>query len=154
MRNSSDTSDVQNDLLFRVFNARSVINKIDAFRSFVLAFRPSIVAVTESWANDNIPDHFICPSDYQIFRQDRTLTVGGVVFLIVHESLNPLAVKYSFMEALASFINCVWCTVILRNFRCIVGCIYRSPSSPKQIDCLLVDHIFSDTSCYRTYEKR
>ena len=152
MRYSHNTSEVLNDPpVFYVFNARSVINKIDAFRSFVHVFRPSIVAVTESWANDNIPDHFLCPSHYQIFRQDRTLTVGGGVFLIVHESLNPLAVEFSFDAALASFINCAWCSVILRNFRCIVGCIYRSPSSPKQIDCLLVEHInqvFANDECH------
>ena len=53
------------------WNTRSVLKKIDSIRDKVHSYMPNIVAVTESWLKDNIPNSMIDIAGYNIYRQDR-----------------------------------------------------------------------------------
>ena len=53
------------------WNTRSVLKKIDSIRDKVHLYMPNIVAVTESWLKDNIPNSMIDIAGYNVYRQDR-----------------------------------------------------------------------------------
>lgn len=62
------------------------MNKLSSFQPFVLSSSLSIVAVTETWLASHILDHELLPSDYTIYRTDRS-SLGGGVMLAIHNSI-------------------------------------------------------------------
>ena len=60
-------------------NARSIFHKMDELRMHVSRTRPCIIAITESWLNDDVPDLAIHIDGYRIFRMDRGSRGGGIL---------------------------------------------------------------------------
>ena len=109
-------------------NARSLCNKIHSFFALVAFYKPDIVAVTETWLRSDIPGLFV--EGYSCFRGARPSGVGGGTLLLVLNSLSPVEVSLLDKES-CNFQDSTWCTVTCPNFPdVLVGCIYRSPSSP------------------------
>ena len=67
-----------------LINARSICNKLTEFNALLNTFKPSFVAICETWlSSENICDSFLDPdNNYTIFRQDRKTRGGGVCLLI------------------------------------------------------------------------
>ena len=53
------------------WNTRSVLKKIDSITDKVHSYLPNIVAITESWLKQNIPNSIIDIAGYNVYRQDR-----------------------------------------------------------------------------------
>lgn len=70
-----------------LWNARSIVNKLSSFQSFVFQSSIAIFALTETWLNDSYCDREILPSHYNVYRRDCS-TCGGGVLLAVHSSLS------------------------------------------------------------------
>ncbi len=66
-----------------LFNARSLLNKLVELQGILsgasTGFLYDILAITETWLGNEIPDSLVCSScaDYLIFRKDRRCRVGG-----------------------------------------------------------------------------
>ena len=67
-----------------LYNARSICNKLFIFKRILLDVSPGIVAVTESWCHDGIPDSVLEVEGYCLFRSDRKNRVGGGVLLYMY----------------------------------------------------------------------
>ena len=50
-----------------------------------------VCCVTETWLNNSIPDSFVCPKDYVVYRHDRC-SVGGGVAVFVKNAICSVAV--------------------------------------------------------------
>ena len=84
-----------------VWNARSVLNKIEEVDRIALSAKPSFIGITESWLNDNIDSSLVSIDGYNIHRADRTIASGkkgggGLLWyynkeVIVHRCL-PIAI--------------------------------------------------------------
>lgn len=99
-------------------NARSIINKIDLFKTCVYDLQPDIIGVTESWASDSIFDSELHIDGYHYFRCDRSSgNRGGGVLLYVKEVLKPTEFHTS-----NKYGEHIWCSI----GDLLVGVCYRS----------------------------
>lgn len=75
-------------------NARSVVNKIDELKIYASLTQPDIIAITETWTNDSVSNHFLTLPDYAIIsRHDRNDTQngrGGGILIYAKESLRAV----------------------------------------------------------------
>ena len=62
---------------FCLWNAHSLVNKIDNFQSFVYSNDFKIIAITETWLHDYIYNGEILPTGYTIYRKDGSSRGGG-----------------------------------------------------------------------------
>lgn len=69
-----------------VTNARSLFYKVDELAVIASSRSPSIIAVTETWLSEEIPDHLISIYSYTVLRADRKARVGGGVCVFVSNS--------------------------------------------------------------------
>ena len=71
-------------------NINHIMNKLDELYLLVNVARPvlDIIAVTESWLTDEVPNSFCDLPDYTLFRRDRTEMLGGGVLCYVRNELN------------------------------------------------------------------
>ena len=114
-------------------NARSLANKLPDFQRTVLECRPcspDIVAVTETWLDDQVPDSVIqFPGFTTLFRTDRGVNQrgsrGGGVLILARDGL-----RCSRRPELQFWNESVWMEVLLPGHRSfVIGCVYRPPSS-------------------------
>ena len=63
-------------------NPRSIVNKLQQFQSLVYSKSFDIIALTETWLTDSIFDNEILPTNYTIFRNDRSSRGGGVLIAV------------------------------------------------------------------------
>lgn len=64
------------------FNARSIIAKHLDFLAYAYAHQFDVIAVTETFLDQSIPDVLICPNGYTIFKKDRNHHGGGILVLV------------------------------------------------------------------------
>ena len=64
------------------------VSNLKSFQDLVYAENLDIVSVTETWLNDNVSDHEILPSGYNIIRKDRPSNKrGGGVLLALRNGI-------------------------------------------------------------------
>ena len=66
-------------------NARSIITKKNELNIMVDDIKPHIIGITESWANNDIPDAELGLEGYVMFRKDRIGRKGGGLSVIIHQ---------------------------------------------------------------------
>uniref|UniRef100_A0A1X7T0G1 Endonuclease/exonuclease/phosphatase domain-containing protein n=1 Tax=Amphimedon queenslandica TaxID=400682 RepID=A0A1X7T0G1_AMPQE len=69
-----------------MWNARSIVNKLQSLHALVFSGDFHIIAITESWCSSFITDKEISPFGYFVYQHDRD-TRGGGVFLAVSKSV-------------------------------------------------------------------
>ena len=125
-----------------LINARSIKNKIADFSQFLYSSAFDFVCITETWLDNSCPDKVFFPDGYNVFRQDRALTCGGGVAIVVKAGLNVSRVVVS--ENFDSLeLVCVDLSLHEIDYRLI--CFYRPPGS-KEID---VSYINDAVQCFR-----
>ena len=85
-------------LTFGHLNLRSLLPKIDEIRNFMSVSNFDIFAVSESWLNDTIIDSEIAIEGYQVYRKDRSNSIGGGVCLYVNKSAKGAGVYLTLAE--------------------------------------------------------
>ena len=65
-----------------LWNARSIVNKLHNFSSFVYTSNYQIIAVTETWLTSSIYNNEILPSNFTVYRNDRGTRGGGVLLAV------------------------------------------------------------------------
>ena len=68
--------------MFFHMNVRSLVNKFDIFRNFVLQNPLSVFAVTETWLQPLILDSIISIPNYNMIRKDRPSRGGGLALYV------------------------------------------------------------------------
>lgn len=61
-----------------LFNARSLLNKLDDLKVRVAKFDPDVVVITETWLDNSVREGVLTIQGYKVFRNDRDLRGGGV----------------------------------------------------------------------------
>jgi hypothetical protein len=102
-------------------NIRSLFGKIDEFRHYVSIYKPSVIALCETWLNKDIDDIEINLENYKVFRSDRSIgTGGGVLFYVLEKStleceiyqidteLEQISLKLKFFRSKCFYISCVY----------------------------------------------
>ena len=125
-------------------NARSIVNKLHIFHSYISDLQPDIISVTETWANKNFNDALFQISGFKLFRSDRRSgSRGGGVCLYIKDSLQSCALD---VANSSNFSDCVWAEVYLQNKSSIlVGVVYRPPNSSVANDSVLFE-LFHEAS--------
>jgi hypothetical protein len=89
-------------------------------------YMPSFVAITETWMTDHISDNFLDPNNnYIIYRQDRVLSRGGGVCLMIDKQIKSTPVTFS-LELPGVELLCV--DLIMRDELIRLVVCYRSTS--------------------------
>lgn len=121
-----------------VVNCRSVKNKVEELSGLIKSVQADVILGTESWLDDSISDHEVFPSNFNVYRRDRSLHGGGV-FLLVSTSLQSYQ-----LDIAGNTVESVWCRVRLPDgFNLTVGIFYRPPSSDPTVLCQLSDLVSS-----------
>lgn len=106
-------------------NARSLVPKLDIFKTWFFIAKPDVVVVSETWLKPSIPDNVINMAGYDVFRTDRKGRAGGVAIYVLEKFqgsvLHSTSIPHQF-EFLAVQI------VVANAPLNIIGC-YRPPSA-------------------------
>lgn len=103
-------------------HARSVINKTENLESIIIAHKPHIIIITESWLHNTITDSEIAPPYYKVHRQDRD-SRGGEAAILFSESLSVSRLPD------IPWVECVIIKVFLDEINWIIGGLYRPSNS-------------------------
>ena len=108
-----------------VLNARSIRNKVFDLQALLLTDCVDIIALTETWLDDNFLDSELHLNDYNIFRKDRSNRRGGGVLLAIKDQISCIhrtdLETESEMLALEIYPNPT-CSILLEVF-------YRPPNA-------------------------
>lgn len=71
-----------------LYNARSIVNKVDLLPLIITDYNPQMIFVTESWLTDRLPSAYLgVQPHYSVLRKDRTDSVGGGVCVLLKRDL-------------------------------------------------------------------
>ena len=131
--------DGQSGLKILYTNIQSVNNKINELRAVISSERPDVVAITESWTNENIDDKCLKVEGYDmVVRKDRVDTVGGRGGGIL------IYVKGMYVwkeDNESTFNQCAKLNVKKRSGEFGICVVYRSPNSDRDNDMMLCQWI-------------
>lgn len=111
----------------KYFNARSICNKLPDLDVLIKIGQYDLIAVTETWLHDAVPNSLIHPdTDYAIVRKDRIQSKGGGVILLIKADLRfvELNVTNSGCDQLEAVAVDLFIPTKHR-----VACVYRSPNN-------------------------
>lgn len=129
-------------------NARSVIPKIHYLRNYISLYKPSVIAITETWLNSSIPSSFLDLPNYVAYRKDRDYAKGGGSLILVSQDIFSKPVTLPAVSIPCCKIDAVACEIPLLNDKSIgLLCIYRPPSLSINDNPPMYDMITSFLDC-------
>lgn len=117
------------------YNIQSINNKLDAIESELRNF--DIIALSETWLDDRIPDEDLRMNGFNLFRRDRAGDHHGGICVYIKESIYC---RRRFDLELRDVEN-IWLEVSIYNKRSLIGTFYRPPNSPANILSSIEDSI-------------
>lgn len=117
-----DRNSAHRPLRFLNINLRSAPSKVPMIASLIESSRPDVIICTETWLDGDIRDAEIFPSNYKVFRRDRSRHRGGVA-IAVTEELNCTEEPELFLD------DCeiLWIKLKLKKSRSLLICTYYRP---------------------------
>ena len=123
-------------LKWATLNAQSLGNKMSLLRKRALKYEPHILSVTETFGKEWLNDAFFTIKNYKMYRSDRAGKKGGGTILYIRDGVEHRICRALKTEDCDSS---AWCWIVEKGGKKIlVGSIYRSPSSTKENDLLLM----------------
>ena len=104
-----------------MWNARSLVNQITPFHSFIYSSALDLIALTETWLKSYIYNNELIPTNYAVYRNDHTSRGGGVMLAINNNISSSLVYSPTHLELL---------TVILNYTKVITICLLYIPPNP------------------------
>lgn len=120
-------------------NIRSLLPKLNEVEALIKFNKFNILALSETWLNNDIDTSHINIDGYNLFRSDRGTRGGGVCFYVEKRITATIIPMPNSIEQL-------WLNIHFHKFKCVVGVVYRPP----QLDykTFLNDLEDSFTFCY------
>lgn len=112
-----------------LFNARSLLPKIDDLCVTVKNFQPNIVMVTETWSCEDIHDCLLYLPHFSLFRADRSGRRGGGVCCWINQALNPTMFPIPF--APPPCIEVLFISLYMGPLHIVVCTVYIPPGLPR-----------------------
>ena len=128
--NSSVVYDLPEKRHLRILsvNCQRITNKKAEFEAAINYIKPDIICGTESWLNSNIKSSEVFPTNFTVYRKDRS-RLGGGVFLLIRNELISTEEKDLTAEC-----ESVWARIKLQNSKdLIVGSFYMPHRNKKDI---------------------
>ena len=113
-------------------NIRSLLKKIDEIKILIHQNSFDILAISETWLSDKIPNELVNIPGLNVYRKDRP-SHGGGVLIYIKETLPYLILDENLCENQAHFIETLLCCKQL-----IV-----EPTRVKQSSQSVIDHIYT-----------
>jgi hypothetical protein len=107
------------------FNARSIMNKIDELRCYIVEESPDVIFITETWIKEDTEDIFIHLQGYKSMRKDRSGRIGGGCMLFHKEDLTCVR---DLQISHGQLTETIWCKLKCNTEVISIGLCYRSPS--------------------------
>lgn len=131
-------------------NARSILPKVDELIANLSVNTVNLVAVTETWLNDDIEDNLVSITGYNIFRKDRHYRRGGGVCVYLSEHIP--AKRRTDLES--DNFECLWLwlrpTRPPRPLSGIAVCVvYHPPGLPEHEHYLLNEYLTNGADILR-----
>ena len=118
---------------FSVFhsNIRSIYNSLHGLKDFTSDYKPSILALSETWLDTSVVVAELTIKGYSLYRKDRNRHGGGIA-VYLKSSLTTQPIGDHIKPTSKSSLESLWIAVSSRNLlSSIVLCVcYRPPSSP------------------------
>src|SRR5664279_886327 len=112
----TNAKDTDSSLKCFYTNAGSLESKFEEFKVRISSC--DIVAVTETWFNDEITDAEVAVAGFNMYRKDRKGRRGGGVVIYIKSCLASV-LETSLTDS--AFEDSIWCTLNLLNKRLLVG---------------------------------
>ena len=133
-----------------LINARSLLPKVDELIANLSVNTVNLVAVTETWLNDDIEDNLVSISGYNIFRRDRPYRRGGGVCVYLSEHIH--AKRQTALES--DNFECLWLwlrpTRLPRPLSGIAVCVvYHPPGLPEHEHYFLNEYLTNSADILR-----
>lgn len=107
-------------------NINRLLHKTHFVKDIIQEHNLSILALSETWLNEDISDNEIAIPNYRLVRRDRSGRLGGGVCIFIHCSLN-----YRLCHKIQNpSLEMIWIQINLRKEQLYIGCLYRPPSEP------------------------
>ena len=107
-------------LSLALWNAHSIVNKLDYIQSYIYSKSADIICITETWLYDSILNTEIFPHNYTIYRRDRGSRGGGVIIAISDNLTSKIVFCHTSLESIAVEVDISPKTLIV--------CMYVPPS--------------------------
>lgn len=133
MKNNLKTT--TSELKLGCLNIRSLVNKIDQLAVFIKTQNFDILALNETWLDKSVTDNEIKIEGYNIIRNDRNRTGGGVCFYIKN------IIKFAEESKIKTGIESLWLKLKNGNADLVIGTIYRPPNAGDQYFDNMLDEI-------------
>ncbi len=107
---------VKTQLGIAMFNAGSLMNKLDELNNLASLSHIDIIGVTLTWPHDEIKDHEVSLPGYVLFRQDRPSSKRGEgVALYVKSNLRPQLMSPPLPTPSSQFLNIIACELLSKS---------------------------------------
>ena len=119
----------KNHLRILTVNCQRITNKKAELESAIKYIKPDIVSGTESWLNHTIRSSEVFPSEYTVYRKDRS-KLGGGVFLLIHKDIIS-----SEETELKADCETIWARIkLLKNKDLILGTFYMPHRNDRDLN--------------------
>ena len=102
------------------------------------AYNYDVIAVTETWAHTEINNAELAIEGFNMYRMDRKESRGGGVLLYINDTFTSSIIEKLNSEGCE---DSVWCTVRMGSLRLLIAVCYRSPSSSKENNSMLLANL-------------
>ena len=121
---SSTSTASSSSLRCLLLNARSIANKSEALRALLDTDHLDLVAITETFLDEDILDSELVNTSFTVYRRDRNRHGGGVMVLV--KSSIPSRRRTDLEVE-----NCelVWIEIPVKTKKILIGVFYRSPNT-------------------------
>ncbi len=113
-------------LKFYYTNANSLNNKMSSLDALASTSNPTIIAISETWFNQNSNTHL---HGYSPILKNRNGHGGGVA-LYISEEIESFEIHNQELEN--QEVEQIWCGIRVGDEKFLIGCVYRPP--PKQAE--------------------
>ena len=120
-------------------NLDGISNKTGELSNIVHSYKPDIICLTETKTSANdANDHLYDCENFEVFRKVIQRAPGGGVSILVNKKFNVSDFNVSVLND-HHFEDSVWCEIKCEGKPIIVGVVYRTPSSSRENNDLLLD---------------
>ncbi len=116
-----------------MFNAGSLMNKLDVLNNLANLSHIDVIGVTEAWLHDELKDHEVSLPGYVPFRHYHPSSKrggGGGVALYVKSNLQPQLITPPVPTPSLLFVNLIACELLNNTDPTVLVLAYRSPNTP------------------------
>ena len=114
-------------------NVRSIVQKRHLIPHYIGMYHPFVIAMSETWLDEDVPSSLICPEGFTVHRRDRSYCRGGGVIILVRDGCISSTLNLGAPESSASVTSptcdTVACKIDIGDGKSMgVLCVYRPPS--------------------------